>query len=76
MSIIKRADGTGTSAGKTGGIGAAITGLVAGLLVLLRALGVNIPIADELIIEIVGLLLGVVGGFLGWGLYGIRRAQE
>ena len=73
---VKRADGTGVSAGKAGGIGAAITGLVAAILVLLRGLGVNLPIGDDQILQIVELLLAVIGGFLGWSLYGVRRAQE
>ena len=76
MPSVKRADGSGVSAGKVGGVGAAITGLVVAILVMLRAVGVTLPLDDQSVIRIVELLLSVLGGFLGWGLYGIRRAQE
>ena len=75
MKPLNRADGTGRSAGKTGGLGALVVGLLMALLPLLRK-WLDIPIDDAAMKTILESAVGLILGLLGWSAYGIRRAQE
>ena len=73
MSIFKRSDGSGTSAGKVGGLGAVIVAALMAILAVVRGFGVELPVTDDQVRIILEALVGVL---VGLGVFGIRRAME
>lgn len=74
MKAIKRANGvSGMSAGKSGGLGLAVIGLIMGIVSVIRAAGVDLPISDEVILRVLESAAALLAGL---GIFGARRRMD